>query len=63
MENVLITRDRGHLRVYPLAPVRVRTHLGDGRLISLTADQWAEIQLDGETRTDEYAADRVELLA
>lgn len=64
MENIdtLIRWDRGHTRAYPLAPIRVRTDLGDGRLVSLTDDGWAEVELDGETRRDEYPAERVELL-
>ena len=32
---------------------------GGGQLISVTTDGFAEVQLDGETRSDEYPATHV----
>jgi len=60
MEQLLIKVEGGRRRAYPVgAPARVRTHLGDGKLVYGTDDGWLAIQLDGETRVDEYPAERV----
>ncbi|HKQ66012.1 MAG TPA: hypothetical protein VJZ73_13440 [Methylomirabilota bacterium] len=55
-----VQRDR-HARIEPCTPVRVTTHLGAGVLVSVTDDAWVEVQLDGETRQDEYPIELVEL--
>lgn len=57
---VLANRDR-HERICPTAAVRVTTNLGTGRLVSVTEDGWCEVQLDGETRRDEYPIEVVAL--
>lgn len=57
---LLAHRDR-HERICPTKAVRVTTHLGAGRLVSVTEDGWCEIQLDGETRRDEYPVEVVAL--
>jgi len=56
----VVRRDR-HARIVPTRVIRVRTHLGAGRLVSLTDDAWVEVQLDGEDRCDEYAIEAVTL--
>ena len=40
-------------------PTAVTSMWGAGRLVSLTEDGWAEVQLEGETRRDEYPAEHV----
>ena len=57
---ILARRDR-HERICPTTTVRVTTHLGAGRLVSVTEDGWCEVQLDGETRRDEYPVEVVTL--
>lgn len=54
-------RDR-HDRVCPATTVRVATIWGDGLLVSITEDGWAEVRLDGEHRCDEYPVEMVELI-
>jgi hypothetical protein len=71
--NMLIKREGGHLRAYPLTSLRVKNHIGSGALVYATDDGWLGVQLDGETRIDEYpvavcrsvdgAADLAELIA
>lgn len=50
-------------RTYPTNTIRVRTTCGDGVLVYGTADGFCGVQLDGETRVDEYAAEHVTTLA
>ena len=57
---MLHNRD-GHDRLQLASDLRVLTHLGAGVLVSLTDDGWCEVQLDGETRVDEYPVELVEL--
>lgn len=61
MENALvITQVGAHQRAYPAsATVRVATHLGEGVLVYATDDGYIGVQLDGETRIDEYLAEWV----
>jgi hypothetical protein len=61
--NMLIKREGGHLRAYPLTsvPVRVATNLGPGALVYATDDGFLGCRLDGETRVDEYSAEQVSL--
>ncbi|HKP08306.1 MAG TPA: hypothetical protein VJU58_13720 [Microbacterium sp.] len=54
MGNALLTVSGGHRRAYPLDLVRVVTHLGAGRLVYVSDDRWIGVQLDGESRVDEY---------
>lgn len=63
----VVTRD-GHRRIEPRAALRMQlpAHVGthcpsQGILISVTEDGWLELQLDGETRRDEYLPSQVEL--
>lgn len=57
-----IARKDRHVRIIPTDAIRVRTHLGAGRLVSVTDDAWCEIQLDGERRRDEYPIEAVSLV-
>jgi hypothetical protein len=55
----LIAERNGHKRFYPAAATAVTSMWGRGQLVSVTDDGWAEVQLDGETRRDEYPAEHV----
>lgn len=56
MGNALVTSSGGRTRTYPLATIPVTTNLGAGRLIYVTDDERLGVQLDGESRVDEYRA-------
>lgn len=49
-----VLRRDGHVRIEVTGVVRVVTHLGAARLVSITDDAYCECQLDGEHRRDEY---------
>lgn len=49
----------GHVRAYPVAEVAVTSVWGAGRLVYATDDGFVGLQLDGETRIDEYPAECV----
>lgn len=57
MGNALITVVGGRTRAYPLDTVRVRTHLGSGKVVYLTDDAYAGVQIDGERRIEEVRAE------
>jgi hypothetical protein len=61
--DLLLKTSGDHRRAYPLAAVRVSTHLGAGQLVYATDDQYLGVQLDGETRVDEYPLTVCELVA
>jgi hypothetical protein len=50
-------------RAYPTAEIRVQGIWGQGRLVYATRDGWCGVQLDGETRVDEYPAQHLQVLA
>lgn len=56
---LLTTRGSHRLAVLP-QPRRCRTHLGVGLLRYVTDDGFVGVQLDGETRVDEYQAFQVQ---
>lgn len=51
-----VSRTPGPDLYVPTAPIRVEltTGPGLGHLTGITTDGWLEVQLDGETRRDEY---------
>lgn len=57
MTNLLIKDGKA----YPLDAIRVDGMWGMGRLIYVTPDGYAGIQLDGEKRVDEYPAEHLNL--
>lgn len=59
MESIVIKSAGGRRRAYPAVSPRVQTHIGSGRLIYGTDDGYLGVQLDGETRIDEYPAELV----
>lgn len=48
-------------KAYPTTEIRVDGMWGMGRLIYITEDGWCGIQLDGETRIDEYPGEHLGL--
>jgi hypothetical protein len=63
MDNVLLAQVGGRLRAYPVNPVRVATHLGEGQLVYATDDNWFGVRLDGERRVDEYLPEQLSVVA
>lgn len=62
MTNLLIAKcplGRDRLLAYPQDEIRVTGMWGNGRLIYVTEDGWCGVQLDGETRIDEYPAEHL----
>lgn len=65
IETIADTRDgmiahrNGHKRFVPAESIRVTSMWGQGQLVSVTADGWAEVRMDGESRLDEYPAEHV----
>lgn len=55
----MIAHHDGHRRFYPAESIEVISMWGRGKLISVTADGYAEVRLEGETRRDEYPAEHV----
>jgi len=55
----LLANRNGHNRFYPAEATPVTSMWGRGQLVSVTEDGWAEVQLEGETRRDEYPAEHV----
>lgn len=63
LDTTLLLTKRGNRRLAVLTTSRrVRSMWGSGQLRYLTDDGHVGVQLDGETRVDEYSAAHVEVI-
>lgn len=58
METTILDGDR----LIPTEPVLIVSMWGRGRLVYLTRDGWAGVQLDGECTVHEYPGEHVHAL-
>lgn len=62
MDMLITTEANARRKAYPLTSHRVTSRWGTGRLVYATSDGYVGLELDGETRVDEYPAQHVRAL-